>query len=88
MPKANIKIHVPGEPQHDYPSPNEKVFGPKSNAPSTSGGGKMGPEARLHLNDMRNFQSEKGMRVHVTNPAGANVVVSSGMLGFTSGGYS
>jgi hypothetical protein len=40
-----------------------------------------------HLGNIAHFQQDKGMRVHVSNPAGANVIVSSGQLGFTSGGY-
>ena len=43
--------------------------------------------AALHIGNMSHFQQDAGMRVHVSNPAGANVAIHSGMMGNASGGY-
>jgi hypothetical protein len=74
VPKANI--HIPnfysGHESSEYPTPTEKVHGPTS---------------LLHLNNMNNFQQDRHIRVAVNNRSGADVHVSSGMLGFGSGNY-
>jgi hypothetical protein len=69
--KGGFHYHDPNNPIFDYPAPGEKVYGKP-----------------LSMNDMRQFQrGDLGFRVHVNNPAGANVVVSSGMLGSSLGNY-
>ena len=100
FPRANIHIpNVYGGPESsEYPSPTEKVDLPpelerfsrpsRPVTPTPSVVAQPGSSAMLHLNDIRNYQMDKGMRVHVSNPAGADVHISSGQLGFTSGGYS
>jgi hypothetical protein len=45
------------------------------------------PTPNNHMGNMAHFQQDKGMKVHVSNPAGSNVVVQSAMLGNGSGSY-
>jgi hypothetical protein len=39
------------------------------------------------MNNMSHFQQDKKLAMHINNAAGANYVVSSGMLGSGSGSY-
>jgi hypothetical protein len=53
-------------------------------SPATATTGANGPQS---MNNMSHFQQDKKLALRIDNPAGANYVVSAGMLGSGHGNY-
>jgi hypothetical protein len=74
-----LRENVAPKGRFHYHDPNNPIF----DYPSPTE--KVAPQS---MNDMRQFQrGDLGFRVLVSNPAGANVAVSSGMLGASFGNF-
>jgi N-acetylmuramoyl-L-alanine amidase len=88
-PRATVYGHGQVNPGHRLPDEGQKarlaVEADRARRAREAGGG--GPQSMLHMNNLKNFQRDVGIRVAVNNPAGADVHISSGMMGNTSGGY-
>jgi hypothetical protein len=67
-----------------------EAHGGKAPPPATAGAPTAGaPAAKQHMsmNNMSNFQMDKGVHVKVSNPASANVQVQSAQLGALKGSF-
>ena len=80
LPDALKESSAPRKGGYRYHDPDKPIF--DYPAPGEKVYGKP-----LSMNNNDVFQMNKDLRVHVSNPAGANIVVASGMLGSSLGNF-
>jgi hypothetical protein len=69
------------------PNAGVRIYDPTTGQQIYPSPTEQGPGGKQSMNDMRLYQMEKGLFVHVNNPAGATVTMQSAMLGAVKGSF-